>query len=209
MRRSNAVRHLVEMSEVATEKLDLRNTDFGWALEELWVTADLLSLADTMESGSVVLVLDLPTTELPWAALHPVGEWIGEILRLGKRPLEWCYRPLAWPAWNHEHRRVARFWSATDGLDAKAIEALQLRRLDRVAVVEPSTEQLVAQLNEELPVSRRHLKTIVDRYWDHNWRRALRGHISPEDHLWRAASAVEDMLSTLDELTNPEPFCPT
>ena len=137
MRRSNAVRHLVEMSEVATEKLDLRNTDFGWALEELWVTGDLLSLADTMESGSVVLVLDLPTTELPWAALHPVGEWIGEILRLGKRPLEWCYRPLAWPAWNHEHRRVARFWSATDGLDAEAIEAIETRRLDRINVVEP------------------------------------------------------------------------
>ncbi|HNI34943.1 MAG TPA: hypothetical protein PLV93_06055, partial [Microthrixaceae bacterium] len=104
---------------------------------------------------------------------------------------------------------VARFWSATDGLDAEAIEAIETRRLDRINVVEPSTEQLAAQLNEELPVSRRHLKTIVDRYWDHHWRKALRGHISPEDHLWRAASAVEDMLSTLDELTNPEPFCPT
>lgn len=202
VKRSSAVRHLVEMAEVATEKLELRETDFGWALEELWVSGDLLTLADAMEMGSVVLVLDLPTTELPWAALNATGEWIGEVLRLGKRPLQWCYRPVAWPAWNHEHRRVARFWSATDGTDVEAIEALQSRRLDRITVVEPSAEQLVAQLNEELPVSRRHLRTIVDRYWDHNWRRAHRGDNSPEDHLWRAASAVEDMLSALDELSS-------
>jgi hypothetical protein len=125
VKRSTAIGHLVEMAEVATERLRLRDTDIGWPLEQLWVTGDLLGLADTLEAGAVVLVLDLPAEELPWLALNPAGEWVGDQLRLGKRPLQWCYRPLTWPVWNHDHRRLARFWSAADGLDATVIEALR------------------------------------------------------------------------------------
>lgn len=201
VKRSTAIGHLVEMAEVATERLRLRDTDIGWPLEAMWVTGDLLGLADTLETGAVVLVLDVPPEELPWLALHPAGEWVGEQLRLGKRPLQWCYRPLAWPVWNHEHRRLVRFWSARDGLDAAVIEALRDRRLDRLAVLEPSVEELAAQVRAELAVSRRHLRAVLNRYWDHNWRRGHQGHDdSPENHLWRAATAVEDILAALDEL---------
>lgn len=189
------------MAEVATARLRLRDTDIGWPLEEMWVTGDLLGLTDTLEAGALVLVLDLPTDELPWLALHPAGEWVGEQLRLGKRPLLWCYRPLTWPVWNHEHRRLARFWSAAAGLDTTVIEALRSRRLDHLAAVEPTVDELVEQLREELAVSRRHLQTVLDSYWDHDWRRDHKGYDeSPEDHLWRAASAVADISGTLDEL---------
>jgi hypothetical protein len=62
-------------------------------------------------------MIELPPAELPWLAIHPTAEWIGEQLRLGKRPL-WCsYRPLTWPPWNCRDRRVVRFWSATSGID--------------------------------------------------------------------------------------------
>ncbi len=38
-------------------------------------------------------------------------------------------------------------------------------------------------------------------YWDGDWRRKHKGdNESPEDHLWRAATAVEDMLQALGEL---------
>jgi hypothetical protein len=189
------------MAEVATEGLRFRHSDIGWPLEELWVAGDLLTLTDTLEGGSVVLVLDEPADELPWLALNPAGEWIGDRLRLGKRPIGWCYRPLAWPAWNHEHRRVVRFWTATEGTDTAVIEALGSRRLDRLDIVEPSIEQLIAQVHEELPESRRHLRAVLDDYWDRDWRREHKGYdTSPEDHLWRAATAVEDMRSTLEEL---------
>jgi len=66
-------------------------------LEELWVTSELLGLADTLEAGTVVIVLDLPADELPSLARHPASEWDGDQLRLGKRSLLWCYRPLTWP----------------------------------------------------------------------------------------------------------------
>lgn len=187
------------MADVATERCRLRDTDIGWPLEEMWVTGDLLGLADTLETAAVVLVLDLPLDELPWLAIHSTGEWIGEQLRLGKRPLQWCYRPLAWPVWNHEHRRLVRFWSASDGLDTTVIDALRARRLDRLEVVEPAFDELAEQSREELAVSRRHLRAMLDNYWDRDWRRDHTGYdTSPEDHLWRAATAVTDIWAALD-----------
>ena len=115
------------MAATATERLGLRDTDIGWPLEEMWVSGDLVGPADTFEAGSVVLVLDIPSEELPWLARHPAGEWIGDQPRLGKRPMTWCYRPLARPVWNPHHRRLARFWSARQGTDSAAIEALRSR----------------------------------------------------------------------------------
>lgn len=50
-------------------------------------------------------------------------------------------------------------------------------------------------------MSRRHLRMVLDSYWDHDWRRDHEGYDkSPEDHLWRAASAVADISGALDEL---------
>lgn len=63
------------MAEVATERMGLRDTDIGWPLEEMWVTGDLLGLADTLESGAVVLV---PSTSRPtncrgWPSIPPAN----------------------------------------------------------------------------------------------------------------------------------------
>ena len=55
VKRSTAIGHLVEIAEVATERMRLRETDIGWPLEEIWVTGELLGLADTVETGAVVL----------------------------------------------------------------------------------------------------------------------------------------------------------
>lgn len=201
VKRSTAIGHLLEMAEVASERLTLRDSAIGWPLEELWVGGDLLGLADSMEVGSVVLVLDLPAGELVWLARNPAAEWVGEQLRLGKRPMQWSYRPLAWPVWNHQHRRVVRFWSADAGLDPTVIEALRSGRLDRLPVVQPSATELTDQLRHELALSRRHLRAVLDGYWDRDWRREHnRFGGSPEDHLWRAAMAVTEIHEALNEL---------
>jgi len=122
-------------------------------------------------------------------------------LRLGKRPMRWCYRPVAWPVWNHEHRRLVRFWSAAEGLDTAVIDALGSRRLDHLQVVEPSIDDIAQQLREELVVSRRHLRTVLDHYWDRDWRRERKGYDeSSEDHLWRAATAVTEICDALDNI---------
>jgi hypothetical protein len=199
VKRSTAIGHLVEMAEVATDGLRLRSSEIGWPLEEMWVSGDLLGPDETLETGSVVLALDIPATELPWLAKHPAGEWVGDQLRLGKRPMLWCYRPLAWPVWNLDHRRLVRFWSAPDGMDDAVIEALRARRVGDLPIVEPSADQLAEQLGEELAVSRGHLRAVLEGYWNPTWRRDHKGYDeSPEDHLWRAATAVTDILDTLD-----------
>jgi hypothetical protein len=66
-------------------------------------------------------------------------------------------------------------------------------------IVEPSADQLAEQLGEELAVSRGHLRAVLEGYWNPTWRRDNKGYDeSPEDHLWRAATAVTDILDTLD-----------
>lgn len=58
------------------------------------------------------------------------------------------------------------------------------------------------QLRAEVAVSQRHLRTMLDRYWDRDWRREhQRYDQSAEDHLWRAATAVSEMLDALGEAT--------
>lgn len=195
---STAIRHLSEMTAAASDRLRLRETGIGWPLEELWVAGELLDGPDTLEAGSVVLILDVPPDELPWLALHPAGEWVGEQLRLGKRPMHWFYRPLLLPAWNHEHQRLVRFWSAAEGPHEDVLAALRERRLDRLPVTEPSEAEVREQLERDLEVSRRHLREILDRYWDFDWRRQhKRFDETPDDHLWRAARAVLTMLDVL------------
>jgi hypothetical protein len=199
MKRTTAIGHLVEMAEEASQWLEVGRD--RWPLKEMWVTGELLTLSDTLDVAAVVLVLDLPAEELPWLAVHPTGESVSHQLRLGKRPIFWCYRPSAWPVWTYRHRRLARFWSAEDGLDVSAIDAVRSRRLDRLDVVEPSDDELAEQLREELVVSREHLRSVLDGYWDRDWRRSHKGFDeSPEDHLWRAATAVSEMLDALGQL---------
>lgn len=201
MKFPTAVRHLVEMADVSTERLPLRDSGIGWPLQELWVTGELLEGAESLEWGSVVLVLDLPPDELTWLAKHPTAEWVGSQLRLGKRPFGWAYRPCAWPVWNHRNRRLARFWSADHGTHTDVLEHLQDRKLDRLPIIEAPAGDLLQQLLEELAASRHHLRRVLDRYWEPDWRRDHKGYDeSPEDHLWRAAQAVSEMEQALSEL---------
>ena len=124
--------------------------------------------------------------------MHQAGEWVGERLRLGKRPMLWCYRPSVWPPWNARNRRVARVWSAATGLDDDTIESLRSGR--RPSIVEPSEHELREQLVEESAASRAHLRQIVDDYWEPEWRRRRRGE-EREDYLWRAAAGLIDARS--------------
>lgn len=199
MKRSTAIRHLVEIADVASDGLRLITTEIGWPLAELWVTGALLDPVDEIEHGSVVLMIDLSPAELPWLAVHPTAESIGDRLRLGKRPLWWNYRPTAWPAWTYRDRRVARFWSASSGLDDEAIDALRTQR--PLTVVQPARDELLDQLGVELTVAKTHLRSMLDHYWDQEWRRANRRDTSPEDQLWRAATALTEIEAAIDEHT--------
>lgn len=196
MKRSTAIRHLIEIGDEASARLHLRTTAIGWPLDKIWAGGAFLDSVDEFDHGQVVLRLGLPVRELPWLAAHPAGEWIGDQLRLGKRPMLWTYRPTEWPAWNCRARRVVRFWSAANGTDADAVDALRQR--SHVHVDEPGHEEFAAQLTMELELAMRHLRATVDRYWDRDWRDENRGYTTPEDQLWRAAAAISELDAALN-----------
>jgi hypothetical protein len=197
VKRGTAIRHLVEMAEVATEQLRLSRTPIGWPLTEMWVAGALLESSDEIDHGTVVLMIDLPPDELPWLAAHPTAEWVGEQLRLGRRPMLWSYRPAAWPAWTYRDQRVARFWSASNGIENDLIDELRSGVIS--GLVEPDRAELVERVGVELEVSKAHLRSILAQYWDYDWRRNNRSHTSPEDQLWRAATAVTELEEALTE----------
>ena len=106
---------------------------------------------------------------------------------------------------NHQHRRLARYWSAAAGLDGTVIDALRTRRLDHLDVAEPTASELARQLQVQLPVSRAHLPTMPERYWDRDWRREHKGYDeSPEDHLWRAGGQRSPRCKTRSTSSRPD-----
>jgi hypothetical protein len=197
VKRSTAIRHLVELAEVATGRVNPIRSSVDWPLTEMWVAGHLLDRVEEIDHGTVVLMIDLPPNELPWLAAHPTGEWVGEQLRLGKRPMLWTYRPATWPAWTYRNQRVARFWSASNGIESGLIDGL--RSGAAPDVIEPDRVEVAGQVRIELEVSKTHLRSILDRYWDRDWRRNNRQHTSPEDQLWRAATAVTELEDALRE----------
>lgn len=202
MKRSTAIGHLVELADVAQEQLRFRETDIGWPLEELWATGPFLDGDPSFDAGAVVLVLDAPADELPWLARTSLTDWVDGQLRLPNRSLRWSHRPAAWPAWNCDDRVVLRFWSATEGLDQAALDALRGGRPDAALVVAPTDVELRRQFEHELAASRAHLRLVLDRYWDRDWRREHKGFGAyPEDHLWRAATAVSDLHDAVERLS--------
>lgn len=147
-------------------------------------------------------MFDVPPDELPEMALTRDERAASSILGLDKRPMLVRSRPTARPAWSHLERRVARVWSREGGHDRGNLEGLVGAKLNDVTVVEPSSEELHAWLASELPRSEAHLRTMLDDYWVGEWRRDHTGRgVHPDDHLWRAAWAVQSMRDALAELT--------
>jgi hypothetical protein len=74
-----------------------------------------------------------------------------------------------------------------------------------VAILSPAHDELLSWLRAELPRSEAHLRAVLDDYWEGSWRRRHSGDgIHPDDHLWRAAWAVQSMRDALQELTGAD-----
>jgi hypothetical protein len=201
MKRSSAVRHLVELADEAARLAALPAEEFDVPLRELWVGGDLVTAVSDIEHVVVILMLDVPAAELPEIALHEVERGIAWMLRLHNRPAICRSRPVSRPPWSHLERRVARFWSADGGPETATIDGLRRADLAGVHVVEPGPAELASWLREQIAVSEAHLREVLDRYWEGSWRRRHSGDgIHPDDHLWRAAWAVQSMRDALAEL---------
>jgi hypothetical protein len=153
-------------------------------LLEAWVFDELLDLPDQLDAVSLALVVDLPAEDVIWHARPVRAEAVTSFLRFEKYQLRWFWRPAVWPVWNHAIGRAVRFWSHS-GTETAALDALEDRRLDALTVAAPSdADALREQLLIEHEAARQHLRDVVDRYDDGEWRREHSGlGLRPDDHI--------------------------
>jgi hypothetical protein len=108
------------------------------------------------------------------------------------------------PAWPKLFAELAGRLRANVGEVAVRIDHIgstAVPGLDAKPIIDVSAAELTDQLRHELTVSRRHLRAVLDGYWDRQWRREHnRFGGSPENDLWRAAVAVAEIQEALDEL---------
>lgn len=200
LKRSTAVRHLREIASAADARAAVHDV-FEWPLREIWVTGDLLEPRDQLETVAVILRLAIAADAMPWLSAPPLADWVGDQLRLDRRPVAWFFRPETWPAWTPLDRRVAKIWTAEGGTNEDAIQAIAESRLADLLIEEPSDELFAQQMLTELFVSRFHLRSVLAGFFDRDWRRQHRG--IEDETLWRAAQGlcdIEDSLINLEDL---------
>jgi hypothetical protein len=108
MRYDTAVRRLRTIAESCERPNRLTDTPI---LVAAYVFGDVLDGRAELPRVQVALVIDAPPEEVTWFAEPPVGVGIVSLLDLEKAPVEWYWRPLVWPVWNHAIRGPVRFWS--------------------------------------------------------------------------------------------------
>lgn len=150
-----------------------------------------------IEVVQVAIVLNLPPDELTWYANPSSCISLANLLELGKAPVEWHWRPSAWPVSNHVIRRPVRIWSVA-GPDVAALDALDGGGAEPLRLPDPDDATANDQLAVELAASLAHLRRVEDSYWEWDWRRDHRGAgFHPEDHLWRAIHGYLDLLAAV------------
>lgn len=176
-------RHATTSVRLGEKPLVVEAHAFGKVLEGP-VDVDRVQLA---------LVLDLPVERVTWYAEPREAFLFAEQTRIDRLPVEYYCRPAAWPVWNHHIRGPVALWSIHGGATG-AVDALAEHRFDALLRALPSPRQEAAQREAELAACERHLRAMLDTYWEQEWRRAQRWNgLRPEDHLWRAAYGYFDV----------------
>jgi hypothetical protein len=195
VKRSTAIKRLGDIAE----GLDSLALWPGTSVTAAHVFGPLLDGSSDSEWLQIALVVEEPAETIPWMSRPPQFEGLPHLLRLDKLPVQWRWRPASWPVWNHEINRSACFWTQTGHLDQTVIDALTSGRVDQLSLHQPAdSDELHAQLMLERDVSRAHVAEILDRFYDHGWRREHSGGgIYPQDHLWWATYgflSIDDFL---------------
>ncbi len=200
MKYATAIGHLRKLADALTELH--QGSSPGVHIVTAWVYGRVLDGTDSMDWAEIALQVDLRPEEVTWLTRPVAAEGIAHLLRLPKLPLAYAWRPAGWPVWNHGITRAARFWSMQHGPDDTNLGLLGERRNNDVAVAQPSDDgDRLAQLRVELAASRAHLATVLDGYYDREWREAHHTpDLRPEDHLWFAAAAVRELHEAVAEL---------
>ncbi|MBB5787038.1 hypothetical protein HD601_001613 [Jiangella mangrovi] len=163
----------------------------------------ILEDAGDLDVVQVAIVLDLPAAQLTWGAQPAACRWLRYVLDLGRNPVSARWRPAAWPVWNHRIQRPLRLWSAADGIDSAALDALSRGKAESFRLPSPPHEERAEQYRLELTACRDHLRTVRDHYWDRDWRREHHGDGDyPDQQLWSATDGYLEMVDVVHSLAD-------
>ena len=164
MRFDTAVNRLRTIAQACTEVCRFRDE-----LVAAYVYGELLNGTD-VEVVDVALTVDAAAEELPWRAEPGWLRALADVLRLGKAPVRWVWRPAGEPAAHPLIVGPVRFWTAESGTDADVLDTLAQRHLAALPreLVDPADAAVL--LSRERDRSMHHLRQVVDRYWEPSWR---------------------------------------
>lgn len=197
MRRDTAVRRLTTIAEDCQRIRGLwEDEDEQPFLTAAYAFGDLVDGAAEVEYVQVAFVLNLPAEELAWGAEPDGCGWLVDVLRLDKTPVDRYWRPADSPVANHLIARPLRIWSADDGVDEQALQALSSGSCESLRLPSLPADKAEEQLATELAASLAHLRAVEASYWEQEWRRKHRGGgIYPESYLWNAIHGYLDLLA--------------
>jgi hypothetical protein len=198
MRRASAIRHLTAIAEGCQRMAGLweEEDDCQPFVAAVYAFGELVDGAAEVECAHVAFVLNLPADEVTWGSVPDGSAWLVNMLRLDKIPVLRYWRPVGSPVTNHLIVRPLRIWSADDGIEEQALEALRSGSCESLRLPSPPVQEAEAQLTTELAASLAQLQAVEANYWEPKWRREHRGGgIYPESHLWEAVHGYLELLT--------------
>ena len=113
--------------------------------------------ADPLDAVQVTVAINLSAEDVPWKYSPEGADWLANELRLSKGGFMYFWRSCLDPIWNHYIRGPVRVWSVDDGLDERALTALEARDSGSLKRLTPEPANGRLQLGEDLGAALAHL----------------------------------------------------
>ena len=143
--------------------------------DEPFITAvyafgEVLDGRDGLDCVEIVLVINQPPAEVPLGARPESYFGLAQLLEVAKPWVMWYLRPSVWPVSDHRIRRPLRIWSVGGGPDIDALEALARGDAEPLRLPAQDASDARVQVADELVCRLAQLRTVIERYWDREWR---------------------------------------
>jgi hypothetical protein len=198
MKRSRALHHLRALAEACLTMSERPASIFPLRVVALWAAGEVLEPRESVDVLVVALQADVPAASTPWLCPPPGAAHWANAVRLPKLPVVAHWRSAQAPVWNHELVRPLRVWSATDGVSAPALAALDgpdHAALEALREPAPAAAELHDRLVDELRIAQ---TAVRERSADYQQRRWAPGRLEPvADAL---ADAVQGWLDLQDAM---------
>ena len=167
MKWATSVRHLELAAEACSRMAELPPSLVGLRVVQLWAVGEVLGPPQDLEWITVALSVDLPVAEVPWWTVPLGGDAWVQTTRLSKYPVLTWWRSAQAPVWNHRIVRPVLVWDEAHGVDDAGISAVREGRGASRGVAEPTMEDFVSRMEDELAVSLAELQRRTEEYDTH------------------------------------------